>query len=256
MLAVPDGSIYFWMFTQGLKQVDLDSILAACSLAGKDVRSKDIENYWNGWYRSSLHGTRDILKFPRQASSPTKDFYTKSYDDYPIHPFLGKPEIQKRYVPCSNKCRPLIKWSDGCLTFDEAKDFAGSQYVAENLYGTKFIVIDIDGDHDKQLDLETIDFGWQFFHLTESYFKIKLVQQYDGYEDTGIGKPASFHLTFKVDRLIPTMHFHKAHIDILGNEKNTLRNFKTKYWNRHEPMDMTSDTWEVIKSYIRRREEV
>ena len=54
MVEVPQGSIYFWMYEMGLKHVDLDEIRIACYSAGKNIRDKDFQNYWNGWYRSDL----------------------------------------------------------------------------------------------------------------------------------------------------------------------------------------------------------
>lgn len=254
MIIIPDGSIYFWMFTQGLKQVPLDSILAACNLAGKDVRSKDIDNYWNGWYKSGLKKHRSILEFGHVPQS--KDYFIKDYKSYPIHPFLGQPEIQNRFIPTYSNGMPLIQWKDGCLDAWTAMHFAGGTYVSENLQGTKTIVIDIDGDHGGELDMETIDFGYLFTD-THTLFKPKHIPDYEGYEawKSEWNKSASFHLTFRVDRLIPTMHFPKAHIDILGNQKNTLRCYKNKVWNKKEPIDMTPDIWDMIKAYIRKREE-
>ena len=65
--------------------------------------------------------------------------------------------------------------------------------------------------------------------------------------------PASFHLTFAVDRVIPTMHFSKAHMDIVGNKENSLRYLKNKIWNGIEPLPMNEAIWDDIKSYVERR---
>ena len=253
---IPSGSIYFWMFTQGLKHVDLGHILAACNVHGKDVREKDVQNYWNGWYRSQLYGRRSALLFQTgTAVTNSRKFYEQDWADYKLHPYLGMPEIEQRYVPCNKDNKPMIKWSEGCLSKIDAIAFPGATYMGENVKGCKFIVFDCDGDHDAKLDMETVDFMWQFAGRTHCIKKRKVVSQYEGYEDWLDNRPASFHLTFRVDRIVPTMHFHKAHIDIVGNEKNSLRYFKDKVWNGMEPADMTPEIWNMFKSYIRRREE-
>ena len=78
------------------------------------------------------------------------------------------------------------------------------------------------------------------------------VERYEGYP---INAPVSFHLSFMVDRVIPTMHFPKAHIDIIGNQVNSLRYLKTKRWNGMVPMMMTAKIWNEITDYIRMRNE-
>ena len=258
MVEIPDGSIYFWMYTQGLRQVPLDHILSACSRHGKDVRQKDLDNYWNGWYRSNLYVKRSVLEFPKETMvSNSREFFEKGYEDYDLHPYLGLPEIEQRYVPCNAANKPMIKWSDGCLSKADALAFRHSKYLGENVRGCKFIVFDCDGDHTDDLDLETIEFMWQFSGLTHCMMKPKTVTEYDGYEDDSYHSnvAASFHLTFRVDREIPTMHFMQSHIDIVGNKRNSLRYFKNKIWNGKEPIDMTPEIWEKFKAYIRTREE-
>ena len=255
---VPDGSIYFWMFTQGIKSIPLDHVLAACKEHGKHVRQKDIDNYYNGTRYSAYKGERDILRFPAEPRVPdSKRYYEIGYEDYPIHPHLGSPEPKERYVPCNARGRPLIKWSEGCMSFDKAFRYRHSAFVGENLFGCKHIVFDIDGDHDTELDIETIEFFWSLGRLSHRLDKPKLIKEYDGYQDDNVhgDMPASFHLTFRVDRVIPTMHFPKAHVDILGNKVNTMRMYKDKKWNGRDPIDMTPTLWEEIKRYIRYREE-
>ena len=66
MIEVPEDSIYFWMYTQGLKHVNLEDIELACKAIGKDIREEEVKNYWNGWYRSDLTtgGYRDVFTIP------------------------------------------------------------------------------------------------------------------------------------------------------------------------------------------------
>lgn len=259
MLHVPDGSIYYWMFTQGLKHTPLDHILVACKGHDKDVRQKDIDNYWRGYQRSTIGWERrSILDIPpAPVESNSRRYFEKGYQDYEIHPYLGIPDPMERYVPCSKDNKPLVKWGGALFTYDKACDYPETKYIAENLKDCKFIVIDCDGDHDMYLDLETIEFLWKYACKTHRLDKPRTIPEYDCHEDDVLhaGMPASFHLTFRVDRLIPTMHFAKAHIDIIGNLKNSLRYFKDKTWNGREPIDMTPEIWEDIKAYIRKREE-
>ena len=51
------------------------------------------------------------------------------------------------------------------------------------------------------------------------------------------------------------MHFPKAHIDIIGNQVNSLRYLKTKSWNGMVPMRMTAKIWNEITDYIKIRNE-
>ena len=255
-LEVPDGSVYFWMYTQGLAQVPLDSIEEAVEQAGKQLRDKDIENYWNGWYRHNLYqASRDIMSFDGMDRMLAK---SNDLTSYPIHPLLDKPEILNRWVPCSSEGKPLFKWGKGCLTKVDAMCMRGCKTLAENLKGTKFLVIDCDGDHDKQkLDLDTIEFMAQFRSKTHCLSKPKKCWEYGNIaslvDRKAFNLPASFHLTFITDRVIPTMHFPHAHVDIIGNKMNSLRYLKNKEWNGIEPIAMTPGIWRTIMEYIDER---
>lgn len=261
MVVVPTGSIYLWMYRQGLKHVPLNDIELACAVAGKDIREKDIENYWNGYYRSDLYtgaGRDDVFQLvKRHPGTDAKSiaFLTTPYHEYPVHPYLGQPEITKRFVPCNASNKPMIKWSNGCMDMVDAESMQHQKYLAENLKGCKFIVIDCDGDHDEKLDLETISFLYRYSHDTHMMCKPKLVCQYDGYEKSCCTLPASFHLSFMVDKVIPTMHFPEANIDIIGNRANSLRYFKNKVWNGRPPALMTERIWGELQEYVKYRKE-
>lgn len=261
MIELPDGSIYFWMYTAGLKHVPLEDIRQACFSAGKNIRKKDEENYWNGYYRSDLYDSSassdigKLVKIHRQQESVSTGFLDMPYSKYLPHPYEGMPDIDKRYVPCNADNRPIIRWSEGCMTIEDARAMMGQVYMAENLKGCKHIVIDCDGDHSDKLDLETINFLWKFSGMTHTMRKPKSIKDYEGYEQTGLTRPASFHLSFRVDRVIPTMHFPWANIDIVGNRANSLRYFKNKKWNGLPPIDMTDEIWDELRRYIRYRKE-
>ena len=243
---VPRDSIYFWMYTQGLKHVPFEEIETACAMAGKEIRAKDRENYWNGFYRSDLYGKAESNVFelhrnPGNSQSVSQSFFDLPYSDYPQHPYLELPEISNRWVPCSKENKPLVKWGNGCMSLADAKAYRSQVYLAENLKGCKIIVIDCDGDHGDGVDNETVNFLNQWFYHTHCIYKDNRL---------------SFHLTFAVDKVIPTMHFPYAHIDVVGNRANSLRYFKNKKWNGLQPMPMTDGIWEQLKGYIRYRKEL
>jgi hypothetical protein len=127
--------------------------------------------------------------------------------------------------------------------------------MAENMIGQRRIVIDCDGDHTDTLDMETIAFLWRYSSITHTLCKPRKIKEYPGYENTGLDIPASFHLTFSVDRVIPTMHFPYAGIDIVGNRRNSLRYFKNKEWNGRQPAELTADIWQDLQAYIKHRKE-
>lgn len=259
MVDLPRDSIYMWMYVQGLKHVNLAEIEAACAAAGKEIRQKDYDNYWNGYHRSTLYNGKDeydVFSLHRQMQkhSPKLDFFDKKLEDYPLNPMLDLPPVENRWIPCSASNKPMIKWSQGCKTLAEAKMYANQVYLAENLVGTDHIVIDCDGDHGDGLDYDAIDFLWQFADRTHCLMKPKAIREYPGGRDSD--NPASFHLTFKTDRVIPRMIWSDcAGMDILGNENNNIRYLKDKRWNGLQPAMLTSEVWEAIKLYVRRRYE-
>lgn len=255
--APPVGSIYFWMYNMGLKQVAIEDIEAACSIAGKDIREKDYDNYWRGYYKHEFYQSDNwerIFRFQNWMDKPaSKLFKETGYFEFPTHPFGF--DVKDRWVPCNKDNKPMIKWGQGCMSAIDARAYPNQVYLAENMLGCNRIVVDCDGDHDAQLDLELIMFLWKYSDRTHVLSKPKLVCEYEGYEDTGIMVPASFHLTFKVDRVVPTMHFPSSHIDIVGNRRNSLRYFKNKKWNGLQPMDMTDEIWHDLQEFVKRRED-
>lgn len=261
MVELPDTpSIYYWMYTQGLRHTPLVDIEFACRVAGKDIRPKDYENYWNGWYRSTLYTCgdkgEDMWTLSRKRHEPKLSFFDTPYDAYEDNPLVGLPEIRNRYVACNAQNKPLWAWKNECKTLVDAKCMTRCVYLAENLKGTNLIVFDCDGDHDPEhLDGESIAFFSRYRDMTHCLSKKKSICEYEGYERTGMREPASYHLTFTTGKIIPTRHFLKAHVDLLGNQKNQLRYFKTKEWNGLQPAPMTPEIWEDIKRYLKKREE-
>lgn len=255
MIEVPSGSIYIWMYVMGLKHVPLEELEHAIRQAGKSIRPKDEQNYWNGWYRSDLYlgdGRNDVIQLRPPRRPPSNLFLVTPWDEYPPHPYRGLPEIDQRWVPINQLVKPMIKWSEGCMFKDKAEDYFGCVSLAENLKGTQMIVVDVDGDHeDGRLLMETIDHMWKYSNITHTLSKRKMICEYNGYESTADFRPASFHLTFKVDRLVPTMHFPEVGLDIIGNRVNSLRYLKDKVWNGLEPLTMTPTIWTDLQEFIR-----
>lgn len=254
-LVAPGGSLYFWCYTQGLKHVPLDAVQAAALATGRVLRDKDVENYWNGWYRSNNYGQNSkhdmfVLKHCKEK----KPFVTTPLSAYPNNPLWNQPEISERWVPCSATNKPMKKWSNGCMSKEDAEAYSHQVYLAENIKGTSFVIIDCDGDHDEKLDLELIRFLYPMTNITHTLFKPKLITSYEGYEDSGLNMPASFHLTFVTNKIIPTMHFPECHIDIIGNEKNSLRYWKNKIWNGMSPKVLTNDIWTKLQEYVKGKE--
>lgn len=244
---IPDGSIYLWMYRQGLKHVDVDKLVDALRLAGKDIRKKDMENYWNGYYNSSMYsgpGARSILDLTSYSSRENK--VSCNLNDYPLNPFDGKPEPSNRFVPCCDG-KPLIRWSQGCMTKTDALAMSNCNGLAENLKGCHRIIIDFDGDHDKdKLDYGCINLGNDLACSTSAWLK-------PVYTDYG-HMSVSLHVEFWTDRVIPTMHFPQAKIDIIGNEKNSIRYFKNKIWNGIEPAILDESTWLRIIAWCEGKE--
>lgn len=251
-----------WMFRQGLRHRPLEKVLAECELGGHQVRRKDLQNYMNGWYRHELYFGDDCM-VDRSANmiDRTGRSTAMRYGSYPEHPYLDMPEIEQRWVPCSRENKPMIKWSNGCMSLSSAKAFNGCRYLAENLRGTRLMVIDVDGDHGDELDLDALRFFDKWRGVTCCHEKPSIV--FDWYAENADGwcgdlhtacLPTSYHLTFEVDRVIPTMHFPAAHVDIVGNMRNSLRYFKNKTYNGLPPMRMDESTWDEIMDHIDRRE--
>jgi len=255
-----DESIYMDMYTWGLKHIDIAIIETQCKLIGKPIRKKDYDNYWRGYYRSYFREDggywKSLMRLNGNFSANQTRRMMQDYWDYPLNPLDRMPDVKEKWVPCSSNNKPLIPWSKYCLRFEEAVAYKNQVYLGENMRGQRLVVIDCDGDHNENdLDLETIYFLWQYSFKTHTLVKQKYLYEYGGYENVLERVPASFHLTFTTNRVIPSMHFPWCHIDILGNENNQLRYWKTKQWNGKLPMQMDDIIWNEIKEYVERRKD-
>ena len=253
---VPNGSIYFWCYSQGLRKRDWADVQAELLEAGREIRQKDERNFWNGWYNSAL--SSPSFSQPIVRRDVAAEATGKKWSDYPRHPFIGIPEPEARFVPCNADNRPMIKWGAGCMLREDAEALRHQVYLGENMLMQQRIVFDCDGDHDPAgLDYQAIEFWSGFIGRTHAMAKPKRVCDYGPVPEEWshlADLPASFHITFSVDRLVPTMHFPHAHTDVVGNAGNSLRYFKNKLWNGLAPIPMDDATWDEIMSWIRSRD--
>ena len=51
------------------------------------------------------------------------------------------------------------------------------------------------------------------------------------------------------------MHFPEAHIDIVGNRRNSLRYMKDKRWNGLQPIEMTDEIWHELQEFVKNRKQ-
>lgn len=255
MMAVPPPgqSIYLWMYRKGLSMVPIDDVLEALLLGGHTVRPKDLRNYWAGWQRRQSGAMGPTMLDGIEVPPASR---VLSYDEYPVSPYLGTPEVMARWVPCNADNRPMIKWGNGCMTLASAKACRGCRYLAENLRSTRLLVIDVDGDHGDGLDVDALRFFARWRDLTCCHDKPRLVLDAMGDSCLDLhtaALPTSYHLTFFTTKVIPTMHFPAAHVDLIGNRRNSLRYFKDKTFNGLEPMEMDDRTWDEMFEWIEER---
>lgn len=101
------------------------------------------------------------------------------------------------------------------LTYEEVSQQQSLNYIAEELKGGVRIVIDCDSK-------QTVELFSHYIDKTECYIN----------EDK-----SSAHFVFTTDKIVPTKH--KDKLDLLGNEKYSLRNIKpNKVGNNKDPLPL------------------
>lgn len=232
MARVPNGSIYLWMYRQGLAMRTPEEVCLDLACAGRAIRDKDWRNYLAGWNNATR---------PR-TNLPWEERRTMRYSDYPL---ATAPVPERSWVPCNKDNKPMIPWGSYCMSCVDASCTLGCVYLAQNLLHQRFIVIDVDGDHDGTPDLEVLRHYWRYLWKTAAIAKPKLLWEYGcACDECEKEMPASFHLMFSVNREIPTMHFPK--VDVIGNKRNSLRYLKNKVSNHLDLMPMTDEIWENV----------
>lgn len=158
-----------------------------------------------------------------------------------MEPTIDKNRERTRWVPCDSNNKPLVKWSEVRCTHQGALLWPGCIYLAENLKGCRWIVLDFDCDHDKG----SFDEELQNFALSlQSEFPTAMLYK-PGFR--------SMHLTYKTNELIPTQHLRESKIDICGNTNNQLRYFKTKLSNGFEMAELVPEILCKIFDYHERK---
>ena len=219
-----DESIYFVMYRLGLKRIPLSKIMEHLERRGKQIRTKDIEQWQRGFDKS------DPFAIPNDSPK-----VLLSLDEYPY--LSGSWDPTDRYIPAIDPGHVLAKWGTQRHTKEEALSYRGVQLLGENLKGCHFIVIDVDGDHTGVPDMKVINYWESWIFRTKSLIK---------YDDDGI--PVSFHLEFACDRMIPTMHFNK--VDLLGNANNQARWLKPNKIDNCLPRADVSEVWKDLNRYV------
>lgn len=116
-----------------------------------------------------------------------------------------------------------LKGSERTLTKEKALGFQHVKYIAEELKNSNRVVIDCDSK-------ETVEKFKKYLNKTEAYIN----------EDC-----SSAHFVFNTDKIIPTKHKHK--IDLLGNEKFSLRNIKqNKTYNNLDTIELTQEILDIF----------
>ncbi len=110
-MQLPDGSIYFWMYIEGLKHTPIEEIQKACDAAGIVIRPKDMQNWVNGWMRSDR--TTGVRPDGSGAFVKGKNYFNQELYEYPENPSMAIGERTDCWVPCNKDNKPLIKWSQG-----------------------------------------------------------------------------------------------------------------------------------------------
>lgn len=248
---VPAGSIYVWCYKQGLRGVSWEQILTALAPFKIKPRRKDYDNWRAGNKRSTGQEYRhESLGLPLEIEGEIDPRIVPNLSSYPLLECDSQWFETTRWVPCSINNKPLVKWTEVRCTFKEALDWPGAKYLAENLKGCRWIVLDFDIDHDPEnIDLELREFGLQLLrdHPTQALYKPHWM---------------GFHLSYWTNRDIRTKHLPHVRIDICGNSPTAivpstgkvtsgqLRYFKTKESNDIAyHAELTEEIWKKIQDY-------
>lgn len=221
-----DQSWYYYMYSAGLKGVPLEDILAFANYSGKQIREKDVTNWWRGHEKN-----RDPF-----AIQCNQTVFTGRLDEYREYPADHREPIDC-YIPCTHDCKPLVKWSKVRCTEMGAWAYRNCEILGLNLRGLHKVVIDVDGDHDGTPDMNVINYWAPYINYTKA--RVKNVN----------GVPTSFHLEFYTKKIIPTQHFYK--VDLLGNMNNQVQYLKPNKVANNLPMAPFDDyMMGVLKDYV------
>lgn len=246
-------SPYFAMFSAGQQGYSLQDATNYASSLGIPIRQKDVRSWEDGRFEREMFLANKNRNGLNPFNAPTNtSMARRNMDQFPKWEDLSEfPEdwkgTDKRFFPCSEENRPLIKWgwSDSfcpkLLPYTDAKVLSPCKWVGQNMLYQPFIVLDIDGVGHGCVDEAVIQFG--------NLFKDKTLT----YEDPA--KLGSFHLYFKTRKLIPVKHFPWAKLDLMGNSVNAAVYFKNKQPNGLPMAELTPEIWRAIDTYQSKRKE-
>lgn len=253
----PNQSPYFGMFTAGRNGYTYEEVIAHCQYYRIPLRQKDVQAWKDGQFKRSMIGvmnTRGLdIPSPSQNNWPikTEDIKFEELNTFPSN-WHGS---YRRFFPCSAENKPLMSWGwkapnptlgtpmkvPELMDMESAKALSPVGWVGQNMLYQRFIVLDIDGVGHGCVDEQVIQFGSMFKDETTCY------------EDPN--KKGSFHLYFKTNRIIPVKHFPWAKLDLMGNAVNAAVYFKNKIHNNVEPLELTSEIWNLMMDYQKKRKE-
>jgi len=265
----PSEGVMIWTFIQGLKGRDW-SEFASSPLPKRyqnETRYRELyKNWMNGYQRHWLYGrnydfTKELPPFIGESDLLRKEW--KNLDDYPLYkgwekdglPCFDPTGVENRWVPCIGT-RPLIRWGSGCMSEAEARAWPKATDLAENLYGTRCVCVDIDGDHGDELYWPVIKLGADLARSGRPQVraaKRKTIDHDDVKRVMGItyldrDMYSSMHLVYYTDRVIPTQHY--PHLDIIGNERNSIIYWKDKQVISKGIKLLDNHTWRLIQDYV------
>ena len=240
----PNGSIYAAMFRAGKYGIPFEDCESICDYYGINIRAKDVRSWTDGANVGVRIKSAMNSLSPRITTVNTRKQFPK-LTDFPVD--FNTTIMHKSFFPCNWENKPMQKWgySEGfdpeLMDISSALLLSDVGFIGFNMLMQNFIVIDIDGVGHGDKDEQVIKWGRKWSSQTETW------------EDPH--KVGSFHLYFLTNRLIPTMHYPEAKIDILGNAKNTACYRKNKQSNGRPMMYLTSAIWKDLMDYVQSRKE-
>ena len=253
----PNQSPYFGMFTAGRNGYTYNEVVMHCQYYGIPLRQKDIQAWKDGQFKRgmiSIMTTSGLDPSPLPQNQWPMKIEELKFEEFNTFP-SGWHGTWRRFFPCSNDNRPLISWGwkpadkitgrpmqiPGLTSMADAKALSPVGWVGQNMLYQRFIVMDIDGVGHGCIDEQVIQFSLIFKNETLCY------------EDPE--KLGSFHLYFKTNKIIPVKHFPHAKLDLMGNAVNAAVYFKNKISNNKQPLELTSEIWNLMMEYQKTRKE-
>ena len=219
-------SWYFWFYSAGLKGIPWEEIVAFANSSGKIIRPKDYDNYVRGFHK---HSDPFAVEIPKRSLPDSIEAFPRFKQDH-REPF-------DKWIPCNKDCKPLVKWSQTRCTLMEAQAYRHCEVLGINNKGCHHVTIDVDADHDGPIDMSVVEYWKPWIQMTKARVKW-----------SPDGTPASFHLDFYTDRIMPTYHLPK--LDLLGNQQNQVIYLKpNKVDNGLPMMELNDFVWKELKRY-------